>query len=207
MAVAHQFVASRQEAFARDAEDRAHQVGEVEVGYRYDLALRVADRPSTQPDVRPHRRRYAYASLEHELPRRVEWAKVRDEPRVGESLLAAQARDDENFLAEHTLVRRDNLEMRMPASLDLDQAEAGREVARNDASLHLVAVRQGHHGARRGHYPVVDRADEAVVAHQRAGAAPVGAEDCHRRMVLRNLAVDADRCAGDLLEYGEGRVH
>src|SRR6266849_2404245 len=209
MAVTHQFVASRQEAFAGYAKDRAHEVGEVEVGYRYDLALRVADWASTQPYVLPQcRRRYAYAALEHELPRRIEWPQVRDEPRVGTFPLAAETRDDENFLAEHALVRRDNLEMRVAAPLDLEQGEAGGKVAGNDASLHLVAVRQRHHGARRALNHVVDGDDEAVVADQCAGAAPVGAEsDCHRRMVLRNLAVDADRCAGDLLENRKGSVH
>src|SRR5229473_6308911 len=209
MAVTHQFVAARQEAFARYTKDRAHEVGEVEVGYRYDLALRVADWPSTQPDVHGvGRRRHAYASLEHELPRRIERPQVRDEPRVGTFPLAAETRDDENFLAEHALVRRDNVEMRVAVPLDLEQGEAGGEVAGNDASLHLIAARQRHHGARRAHNHVVDGDDEAVVADQRASAAPVGAEsDCHGRMVLRNLAVDADRCAGDLLENRKGSVH
>src|SRR6266849_1293250 len=123
MAVTHQFVAARQEAFAGYAQDRAHEVGEVEVGYRYDLALRVADWPSTQPDVHGvGRRRHAYASLEHELPRRIERPQVRDEPRVGTFPLAAETRDDENFLAEHALVRRDNLEMRVAAPLDWSRA-------------------------------------------------------------------------------------
>src|SRR6266849_4327576 len=91
MAVTHQFVAARQEAFAGYAKDRAHEVGEVEVGYRYDLALRVADWPSTQPDVHGvGRRRHAYASLEHELPRRIERPQVRDEPGVGTFPLSAE---------------------------------------------------------------------------------------------------------------------
>src|SRR5713101_8163178 len=192
MAVTHQFVAARQEAFAGYAKDRAHEVGEVEVGYRYDLALRVADWASTQPYVLPQcRRRYAYAALEHELPRRIERPQVRDEPRVGTFPLAAETRDDENFLAKHARVGRDNLEMRVAAPLDLEQGEAGGEVAGNDASLHLIAARQRHHRARRAHNHVVD-GDES---------------DCHGRMVLRNLAVDADRCAGDLLENRKGSVH
>src|SRR5579864_9234442 len=175
MAVTHQFVASRQEAFARDAKDGAHEVGEVEVTYRYNLALRVADRPANEPEVE-RRRRHAYTSLEHELPRCVEGPQVCDEPGVGASPLAAETRNDENFLAEYALVRRDNLEMRVPAPFDLEQAEAGGEVARNDACLHLIAVRQRYHRARGAHYQIVDGDDQAVVADQRASAAPVGAK-------------------------------
>ena len=66
--------------------------------------------------------------------------------------------------------------MRTIAGIDLHEAQAGRKVARDDASGHLITVGHRDDHALRAHYHVVDGDDEAVSADQRARSAPVGAQ-------------------------------
>src|SRR5580692_9910053 len=99
MAVADQLVATRKKALTRNAEDRADQFGKIQIGHGEQLPFRIDDRTAAQPDIQ-RRRGYADAALEHELPRRVEWAEIRDEAGVGAAPLAAEAREDQDVFAE-----------------------------------------------------------------------------------------------------------
>src|SRR5580704_9956820 len=116
--MAHQFVAAQDETFAGDRQDCAAQVGEVQVRDAYDLSATVTDRSAIEPDVE-RRGGHADASLEHELPRRVEWAEIRDVSDVRASLLPAEARHHEDFLAGRAGQRRDRLQKGQTLGVDL----------------------------------------------------------------------------------------
>src|SRR5579863_1450693 len=105
-------------------------------------------------------------------------------------------------------MRRDRIDMRMAAAVDLQQPQAGGEIARHHARRQLLAVGERHHHRLRAHNHVIDGDDHAIVADDRAGAAPIGAEpDRNRRMRLWDLAVDAHGRARNPLEYMNRRVH
>src|SRR5580692_12326023 len=106
MPVLYQLVTHGEEALAGYAEDRAAQIGEVQVRDADDLRLEIADRPAAHPDVQ-RRRGDADAFVEHELPDRVERAEIGDDAAIGASLLAAETRDSERLLPGDAFFRRD----------------------------------------------------------------------------------------------------
>ena len=202
-----QLVADGEKALARDAEDRAAQVGEVQVRDANHLRLEIADWSAAHPDVQ-RRRGDADAFVEHEFPDRVEGAEIRDDPAIGASLLAAETRDGERLLPRDTLVRRDHLDAGQLVAIDLQQADAGAVVLADDFRFELLAAGHRDDHVFRAEQQVMDGEDQAVGADDGAGAAAVGAEANRGRNVRRrDMRVNADGGAQNFLEQEWRCVH
>jgi len=132
-----ELVADVEEALAGDAEDRAAEVGEVQVRDADDLRIQIADRATAHPDAQ-RRGGDADAFVEHEFPDRVEGAEVGDDAAIGTSLFAAETRDGEGLLADDAFFRRHDLDAREFLAIDLQQADAGAVILADDFRLELI---------------------------------------------------------------------
>jgi hypothetical protein len=82
----------------------------------------------------------ADASVEHELPYRVERPEVGDDSAVGASLLAAQTRDRERVLPDRAGLGRHHLYARQVLAIDLQQPKPGAVILADDLRFELIAV-------------------------------------------------------------------
>ncbi len=169
-----------------------------------DAAATVHQRPAAEPGIHGTR---VDGALERVFPIRVERVERGDAAGARAPTGVADARHDEDLVADRGHRRVDHRQRIEVVPGDLHERDPRREILRDDLAGKLASVEQRHAHVAAAEHDVVHGEDQAMAVDEHAAARTIGAEHRGRGMRLGHRHLQMHRRGKRLLEQMHRRVH